>query len=83
MLEAGVNQYIGFAAPGKRFQGAIVTVKGEPVGPNETVYFEPFDSMTYIGAALEAFKIPRSLKRDKSQEEGVISIDFQGGFPHN
>jgi hypothetical protein len=83
MLEQGVNQYIGFAAPGKRFQGAIVTVRGEPLGPNETVSFEGSDPITYIGAALEAFKIPRSLKRDKSQEEGVITVDFQGGFPHN
>jgi hypothetical protein len=82
MLEEGVNQYIGFAAPGKRFQGAVVTVRGEPLGPNETVYFEAFDSTAYVGAALEAFKIPRTLKRDKNQEEGVITIDFQGGFPH-
>src|SRR5205814_4930858 len=43
MLEAGVNNYVGISAPGQRFQGAIVTIKGEPRKPGEEISFEPSD----------------------------------------
>jgi hypothetical protein len=82
MLEDGVNQYMGFAAPGKRFQGAMIRVKGEPLKPQEKASFEPSDPVACIGNSIEAFQIPTTLNRDHNQRDGVITVDFQGGFPH-
>ena len=81
MADQGVNHMIGFGPPGKRFQGAVVTVKGEPLGPNETIYFDASDAVFFIGRALEALKIPRIIRREPAQVEGLIVISFQGGFP--
>jgi hypothetical protein len=59
----------------------MLTVKGEPLSPGQGVHFDISDPATYIGRALEAFKIPISLQRDPKQEDGLITINFEGGFP--
>ncbi len=81
MLDAGVTQVIGFSAPGKKFQGAVVTINGEPLSEGQMIYVDASDPVSYIGNALQALKIPLILKRKKDQPEGVISITFEGGFP--
>jgi hypothetical protein len=81
MVDAGVNHMTVFSAPGKKFQGAVVTINGEPLPDGQMTYVDASDPIFYIGNALEALKIPRILKRNKNQPEGVISITFEGGFP--
>jgi len=81
MVQTGVNHYMGFAAPGRRFQGAIVTIKGDPLGPGEGVTVGPSDPLFFIGQALQALGVTRSLNRDPKMDGGLIKIDFQGGFP--
>jgi len=81
MVDAGVNHVIGFSAPGKKFQGAVVTINGDPLPDGQMTYVDASDPIFYIGNALEALKIPRILKRNRNQPEGVITIAFEGGFP--
>jgi len=81
MVDAGVNHMIVFSAPGKKFQGAVVTINGEPLPGGQMPYLNASDPIFYIGNALEALKIPHALARNKNQPEGVISITFEGGFP--
>ncbi len=81
MVETGVSQIIGFGPPGRRFQGAIVTVKGEPLGSNEVPKLDPSDPVSYIGQALGALRVSHILRRDPTLEEGLIIIGFEGGFP--
>jgi hypothetical protein len=81
MEDEGVSEFIGFSAPGKKFQGIVVIVKGEPLKPNQTVYFDDSDPMSYIGRVVQALKLPRILKRDPNQPEGLITIQFEGGIP--
>jgi hypothetical protein len=82
MVDAGVIQVMAFSAPGKRFQGAVVTINGEPLPEGQLPSIDTSDPLFYIGNALEALKIPHGLNRNKTQPEGVISISFQGGFPN-
>lgn len=79
MLEAGVNRVMGFGPPGKKFQGAVLMVRGEPL--KSTIYTDVSDPLTYIGNALVTFKIQRILRRVPDYPEGQIMIDFEGGFP--
>jgi hypothetical protein len=74
----GVAPYIGFGPPGKKLANVSVTVKGEPLKPNETVYFNAPDPMLYIGKVIEALKLSHALTREQNQPDGVISISFQG-----
>ena len=76
-----MSQMIAFSAPGKKFQGAIVLVKGEALKPNEGVYFDSSDPVAYIGTVLTSLKIPRVLQRVPNQPDGQITIQFEGGFP--
>jgi hypothetical protein len=41
MRDAGVSRMMVFAPPGKQFQGAVVTEKGEPLKPGEVASFLP------------------------------------------
>jgi hypothetical protein len=82
MVDAGVIALMGFSPPGRKFQGAVVTVTGEPLSEGEIPHFDLFDPLYYIGNALQALNVPHVLKRDKSQPEGIISIFFEGGFPN-
>jgi hypothetical protein len=82
MIRPGVDRMTGFGPPGKPFRGAVVAVKGEPLKPGETVNTGPSDPLTYIGKALDRFKIPIILKREPNQTEGQIAIVFEGGFPN-
>jgi hypothetical protein len=82
MQDAGVSRYMVFSAAGKRFQGAIVVVKGEPLKPDQTVSFHGSDPPLLIGRVLDAYKIPRILQRDMNQPDGLITINFTGGFPN-
>jgi hypothetical protein len=82
MEDAGVDHFIGFAAPAaKRFQGAVVIVKGEPLKPSETVYFEESDPVTYISHMLDFLKVPHILRRELDRPEGLILVQFEGGLP--
>lgn len=81
MEVAGVEEFIGFSAPGKRFQGVVIVVKGEPLKPNETVYLSDSDQMFYIARVVDALKLPHILRREQSQPEGSIVIQFEGGLP--
>jgi hypothetical protein len=81
MEDEGADHFIGFGPPGKRFQGAVIVIKGEPLKPGETVYFDASDPMNYIGRVLELLKVPRILRREPNQPEGRILIQFEGGLP--
>jgi hypothetical protein len=81
MVDGGVNHLMGFAPPGRRFQGAVILVRGEPLAPNESTQIDPSDPLSYIGRALAALGIARSLNRDPKLEAGLIIIRFEGGFP--
>ena len=78
MTQEGVNQFIGFSAPGKRFAGAVVTIKGEPLKPDEKVFFSPDEPMAYVGKVLESLGIPSILRREQSHAEDLISVEFEG-----
>jgi hypothetical protein len=81
MLDAGVDSIVGFSAPGKKFQGAVVIIKGEPLRPDQTFYPDsPSDPLNYIAAVLEHLHIARILRRDPNLAEGAIYIQFEGGF---
>jgi hypothetical protein len=82
MVDTGVSHLMGFGPPGRRFQGAVLLVKGQPLGPNEGVQIDASDPLSYIGRALAALGVARSLQRDPSLEQGLIIIRFEGGFPH-
>jgi len=83
MEDAGVDHFIGFAAPeAKRFQGAVVIVRGEPLKPSETVYFEQSDPVTYIVGLLDLLKVPHILRRELDRPEGLILVQFEGGLPN-
>ena len=41
MRDAGVTRMMVFTPPGKQFQGALVTEKGEPLKPGEVASFLP------------------------------------------
>jgi hypothetical protein len=83
MKEAGVNRYMGFSAPGQRFQGAVITVKGQPLAPGETVNVSTGEPLTYIAGILDHFHVARTLERKPDVENGLITINFMGGFPSN
>lgn len=83
MLDAEVDSILGFSPPGKKFQGAVVIIKGEPLEPGQTFYPETAsDPLNYIGGVLEHLHIPRILKRDPSLPDGQIYVQFEGGFPN-
>lgn len=79
MMNEGVVNTIAFAAPGNKFQGAVITVKGEPL--KENIFIGPPDPLAYIGASLDSFGIPRILHREPDFPEGEIAVSFEGGFP--
>jgi hypothetical protein len=81
MVDAGVSHTLAVYGPGRTFQGAVLTIKGEPLAPNETVRFAASDPIVYIAHALDAFMVPRTLRRNPTEEDGLIVISFQGGFP--
>jgi len=82
MRDGGVTEFMGFSAPApKKFQGAVVVIKGEPIKPGETVNIAAPDPVFYIGTVLNTLKITRSLTRDPNAEQGLIIIQFEGGFP--
>jgi len=82
MLDDGVVPIVGMSAPGKKFQGAVVIIKGEPLKPGQTFYPDtPSDPLNYIGSVLEHLHIPRILQRDPNIPEGQIYVQFEGGFP--
>jgi hypothetical protein len=81
MKEPGVQRTMALYGPGKLFQGAVVTVNGEPLGPGERIYVNDSNPVFYIGNVLQALNIPRSLTRSKTQPEDLIVINFIGGFP--
>lgn len=82
MAEQGVAHIMAFSSPGRIFQGAVVTVRGEPIGP-EGISIGASDPLAFIARALDSLKVPRSLTRNPNAQEGVIAILFQGGFPSN
>lgn len=82
MVDGGASRVMAFGPPGRRFQGAVVMVKGQPLAPNEMVQLDPSEPLAYIGRALAALGVERSLQRDPKLEEGLIIIRFEGGFPH-
>jgi hypothetical protein len=81
MKEPGVNRYMGFSAPGPRFQGAVVVIHGEPMKQGEQIFVSATDPLFYVGNVLKAFQVERSLDRRQNQEDGLITINFEGGFP--
>ena len=81
MVDAGVSRMEVFSAPGRKFQGAVVTVNGEPIPEGQGITVDSTDPLAYVGTALQVFKIPHSLSRNKNQPEGTINITFYGGFP--
>jgi len=81
MADPGVSRFMAFSAPGKVFQGVIVTVRGEPLAQGEKISLSDTDPLIYIGSALEILKLPHLLQRSKTQPDGLISINFVGGFP--
>jgi hypothetical protein len=81
MVDAGVRRDVVMFSAGRQFQGAIITVNGDPIPEGQTIQANESDPLLYIGNALKAFKIPVSLIRDKKQPEGIISVQFVGGFP--
>jgi len=80
MAMPGVNRYMGFSAPGKKIQGVVITTKGEPIAAGESAFISDSDPLFYIGKVLDALGLQRSLQRIKDRPEGVITIDFKGGF---
>lgn len=81
MIDRGAEVTQAFYRPGKVFQGAVVTITGNPLTDGRTVSVNDLDPVFYIGNALKALKIPCILKQAKDQPQGVISVDFIGGFP--
>lgn len=80
MEDPGVQEFLGFSAPGKRFGGAVVIIRGSPLKPNETIYFDENEPMSYIGKVLEALKVPRILRREQDFSEGLIQVQFEGNL---
>ncbi|MBS1800694.1 MAG: hypothetical protein JSS95_12815 [Acidobacteria bacterium] len=80
MKENGVNRFMAFPQPGRRFQGAEVSMKGEPVGP-AGVTATPADALYYVGEIIKISGLQTSLNRNESIEDGVITITLLGGFP--
>jgi hypothetical protein len=81
MEDAGVNEFIGFSSPGKKFQGVVIIVKGEPLKPNETVYLTDSDPLFYIAQMVDALKLPHILRREPNQPDDLIIVQFEGGLP--
>ena len=81
MRDAGVTRMMVFTPPGKQFQGALVTEKGEPLKPGEVASFLPTAPERFIAALLDAYKIPRVLVRRSDQPDNQITVGFMGGFP--
>ena len=81
MQDTGVNRLMILSGPGKPFQGAVIAEKGEPLKPGETVFVPGSDPIAFLGAVLDAYKIPRSLQRTPGQPDGLITVTFRGGFP--
>jgi hypothetical protein len=83
MRDDGVNDVVTMSAPStKKFQGAMIVVKGEPLKPGETQDVSAPNPLYYIGDVLRALNIERSLDRDPNAESDVIVIQFDGGFPN-
>jgi hypothetical protein len=81
MRDAGVNRVMAFGPPGKPFQGVIITEKGEPLKEGEGASFLPTAPESFIATLLDAYKVPRSLRRIPNQPDNQITVEFQGGFP--
>lgn len=82
MEEPGVSRYMGLHTPGKLFQGAIITVNGDPLSPGQTFYVNNTEPLFYVGTILRGLKIPLILMRNQKQPADMISVDFEGGFPN-
>jgi hypothetical protein len=80
MKDAGTNHIMGFSPPGKLFKGAVVTVKGTPLGPGETIHTGVDDPLFYVGKVLKTFNVGVDLIRSPTAEDGLISVHFEGGF---
>ena len=84
MKDVGVGEIMAFSSPTvKKFQGAVVTIKGEPIehDGDEITVIEP-DPLYYIGTVLKTLKVPITLKRDRDAEAGLIVVQFEGGLPN-
>lgn len=71
----------GFGPPGKRFQGAVIFVKGDPLLPDVTLWVGEPEPLAYIGETLKFLNVPMILMREPTQPEGRITVQFEGGFP--
>jgi hypothetical protein len=82
MNGAGVSDVITFGSgTPQRFKGAVISMKGDPVKPDEQVQVNPGEPLFYIGNVLKALKVPIILSREQTLDAGVITVQFEGGFP--
>jgi hypothetical protein len=80
MKDAGVQQSMGFAAPGAIFRGVVVTIHGEPFKQGDIPPVSPYDPLWYLDKAFVQLKIAHMLKREPSVPEGSIYLTFEGGL---
>jgi hypothetical protein len=80
MAEPGVNHYLAAYAPGRLFQGAEITSKGDPVEPGGMIQLVNSDPLYYIAKALQSHRVDMSFSRSQNQKDGLINIRFLGGF---
>ena len=78
MEDPGVDTFLGFGPPGKRFAGVVVVVKGQPLQQGEEVTLGSDNALFYVAKVVDALKIPHILRREPNQPEDLISISFEG-----
>lgn len=78
MSDNGIVQALGIVSAGQDFfQGAIITVKGTPIGPSDKITVSSGDPLYCVSAVLDSLKIPRVLSRELDFDDDMISIQFQ------
>lgn len=81
MKQGGVSRGMMFYEPGKMYQGAVAIVHADPSESGHGVTVDQSNPLFFIGVVLRALKIPYSLQRSETQPEGLITVQFVGGFP--
>jgi hypothetical protein len=81
MEDTGVVKGIVLAQPGSMFHGMEFKEKGEPIKPNESINVPSSDPLFYLGGVAEILKVQRSLNRNTTEPDGLITVTFVGGLP--
>lgn len=77
MKEGEVEPFIQSHPSQKGLKGAIIRVRGS----HDNNFVSDTDPVFYVGKALEKLKVPFVLDRSPGKPQGIITVQFEGGFP--